>query len=167
MRRFVWFASILLLVSLMGSFARAGEIGFLEDFALAKDRNAALKQLIPGTEDYYYYHCLHYLNSGQFEKVEPLTRLWYERHRQTPRLTEIQTRYALLNYEKDPKGTLEYVRSRLGLHFSHQKEVADVVPDLPTALDAKAIARDTLRASSLSRWGNLQNFEENALEWLA
>ena len=29
----------------------AGEIGFIEDFALAKDREAALKKLIPGTED--------------------------------------------------------------------------------------------------------------------
>lgn len=144
----------------------AGDIGFIEDFALAKDRNAALKQLIPGTDDYYYYHCLHHLNSGQLDKVEPMTRLWYERHRQTPRLTEIQTRYALLNYETDPKGTLEYVRSKLGLHFGHQKEVADVVPDLPTALDAKLIARDTLRASSLNR-GNLSSFEENALEWMA
>ena len=145
----------------------AGDIGFIEDFALAKDRTAALKQLIPGTDDYYYYHCLHYLNSGQFEKIEPLTKLWYERHGQAGRLTEIQTRLALLNYEKDPKGTLNYVRSRLGLRFDHQKEVVGVVPDLPTLLDAKLISRDTLRASSLSRWGNLSNFEENALEWLA
>src|SRR5262245_58276178 len=96
----------------------ARDIGFIEDFALAKDRSAALKQLIPGTEDYYYYHCLHYLNAGQLEKVEPLTRLWYDRHRQTPRLTEIQTRLALLNFDKDPKGTLSYVTGRLGLHFS-------------------------------------------------
>src|SRR3954451_964787 len=99
--------------------AAAGDIGFIEDFALAKDRNVALKQLIPGTEDYYYFHCLHYLNSGQFEKIEPLTTLWYERHKQTARLTEIQTRHALLNYEKDPKGTLDYVRGRLNLSFSH------------------------------------------------
>ena len=32
------------------------EIGFIEDFALAADRKEALRQLIPGTEDYYYYH---------------------------------------------------------------------------------------------------------------
>ena len=38
------------------SSATAGDIGFVEDFALAKDRAAALKQLIPGTEDYYFYH---------------------------------------------------------------------------------------------------------------
>src|SRR5213075_3229570 len=96
-----------------------------------------------------------------------LTTLWYERHKQTARLTEIQTRYALLNYDKDPKGTLNYVRSRLNLSFDHQKEVAGAVQDLPTLLDAKLIARDTLRAASLSRWGNLSNFEDGALEWLA
>lgn len=146
--------------------SHGGDIGFVEDFALAKDRSAALKQLIPGTEDYYYYHCLHYLNSGQFDKVEPMTRLWYERHRQTARLTEIQTRAALLNYEKDPKGTLEYVRSRLNLSFNHQKEQVGAVEQLPAVLDAKLIARDTLRAMSLKR-GNLHNFEEAALDWLA
>src|SRR6476646_5802726 len=82
--------------------ARGGDIGFVEDFALAKERTSALKQLIPGTGGYYYYHCLHYLQTGQFDKIEPLTRPWYERHRQTARLTEIQTRHALLAYDKDP-----------------------------------------------------------------
>ena len=55
---------------------RAGDIGFAEEFALAKDRAEALKKLIPGTEDYYYYHCLHYLNIGQNDKaVSPLQAL--------------------------------------------------------------------------------------------
>ena len=36
----------------------AGEIDYIEDFVLAKQRERALKQLIPGTEDYYYYHCM-------------------------------------------------------------------------------------------------------------
>ena len=147
--------------------ARAAEVGFVEDFALAPDRAVALKQLIPGTEDYYYYHCLHYLNAGQFEKVEPLTRQWYDRHRQTARLTEIQTRHALLHFDKDPKGTLAYVRDRLGLRFDHQKEVVGVSPDLPSALDPKLIARDALKASSLARWGNLDNFEDGSFDWLA
>jgi len=35
------------------------EIGFVEDFSLSSDRETALGQLIPGTEDYYYYHCKH------------------------------------------------------------------------------------------------------------
>ena len=33
---------------------RAGDIGFAEEFALARDRAEARKKLIPGTEDYYY-----------------------------------------------------------------------------------------------------------------
>src|SRR5205823_3843758 len=40
------------------STAIADDIGFIEDFALAKDRGASLRKLIPGTEDYYYFHAL-------------------------------------------------------------------------------------------------------------
>ena len=36
-----------------------GEIDFVEDFVLAKDRAAVLKQLVPGTEEFSYYHALH------------------------------------------------------------------------------------------------------------
>ena len=50
---------------------QAAEIGYLEDFALAKDRTVPLQQLIPGTEDYYY-HCLHFQNTEQFDKVNGL-----------------------------------------------------------------------------------------------
>ena len=46
------------LVFLLGWVARSTDIGFIEKFALAKDRNEALKLLIPGTTDYYYYHSL-------------------------------------------------------------------------------------------------------------
>ena len=47
-----------------------GEIDFVEDFALATDRAAVLKQLVPGTEDFSYYHALHYLQPEQFEKMD-------------------------------------------------------------------------------------------------
>src|SRR5438105_15832519 len=82
----------------MASMAAAGEVGYVEDFALARDRAASLRQLIPGTEDYYYYHCLHFLNTEQFDKAEQLTRPWLERFGQTPRLPEIQTRPPLPTY---------------------------------------------------------------------
>ncbi len=154
-------------VVLLTPHSPARDIGFVEDFALAKDRIAALKQLIPGTEDFYYYHCLHYLNSGQFEKIEPQTKLWHERHGQTARLTEIQTRHALLDYEKNPKRTLAYVRSRLGLRFDHQKEVARRRARPADRARPTLISRDTLKAMSLRRWNTLDNFEDTALEWLA
>src|SRR5436309_315671 len=156
-RMLIWSAGAIFLVSLAAS---AAEVGYVEDFALARDRAASLRQLIPGTEDYYYYHCLHYLNSEQFEKAEELTKPWLQRFGQTPRLTEIQTRHALLTYDANPQRTLAYVRTRLALQFNHQKTVAGAAPDLPTALPAKVIARDTLRAFSVANWQNLDNFED-------
>ncbi len=154
-------------VLLLATLAAAGEIGFVEDFALAKDRNASLRQLIPGTEDYYYYQCLNFLNTEQYEKAEALTRPWLQRFGQTPRLTEIQTRHALLTYERNPQRTLDYLRQRLNLRFDHQKVIPGGAPNLPTALDAQVIARERLKADSFARWQNLDNFEDAALEWLA
>src|SRR5258708_7340101 len=93
----VWSAWGILVVSM----AAAGEVGYVEDYALARDRAASLRQLIPGTEDYYYYHCLQFLNSEQFEKAEEFTRPWLQRFGRTQRLAEIQTRHALLTYDRN------------------------------------------------------------------
>ena len=95
---------------LLASAAVAGEVGFVEDFALARDRSAALRQLIPGTEDYYFYHALHALQTEQYDQAVGRTKPWLERFGQTPRLTEIQTRHALLTYDRDPQKTLAYLR---------------------------------------------------------
>lgn len=136
----------LLLLSLLfvaeAATLRAGEIGFVEDFALAKDREAALKQLIPGTEDYYYWHCLHYLQVEQFDKVDELLTPWVKRHNETPRVWEIRTRKALLTYDRNPADSLTYLRNRFGIHFPHQKEDLNAEPNLPIALDAALISRE-------------------------
>jgi hypothetical protein len=145
----------------------AGEVGFVEDFALARDRSAALRQLIPGTEDYYFYQALHALQTEQYDQAVALTRPWLERFGQTPRLTEIQVRHALLTYDRDPQKTLAFLRTKLNLQFNHQRIIPGAIPNLPTTLDRRVIARGTLKADSLARWSNLDNFEDSALDWLA
>lgn len=144
------------------------EIEFVEDFSLAPDRAVVLKQLIPGTEDYYYFHALHYLNTEQFEKVKELTVPWHQRHGQTGRLTEIQTRYALLSYDKAPDASLNYLRQRLNLNYGHQREQLGVEPNLPIALDAQHVTRNayTKRADSATL-DNLDQYEDSALDWVA
>src|SRR6516165_10767773 len=117
---------------ILASMASAGEIGYVEDFSLAKDRAASLRQLIPGTEDYYYYHCLNYLNTEQFDKAAELTRPWLQRYGQTPRLTEIQTRSALLTYERNPQESLAYLRTHLSLLYNQQRIIPGASPNLPT-----------------------------------
>lgn len=104
------------IIMAMASIGWGGEIEFIEDFSLASDRSVVLKQLIPGTEDYYYFHALHYLSTEQFDKARELFAPWHERHKQTARLTEIQTRLALLSYERSPNDSLTYLRQRLGLN---------------------------------------------------
>ena len=152
---------------LVASAARAGEVGFIEDFALAKDRAEALKQLIPGTEDYYYYHCLHAQNQGKLADVDAMLTAWIKRYDRTQRVVEIENRQALLKYEKDPKGSLEYIRRRLGVQFNHQRELLGQKPQLPTSLDQKLISRATLTQVALQRHpGSLQGFDDRALDWL-
>lgn len=150
----------------LAAVVRAGEIGFVEDFALAPDRTLPLKQLIPGTEDYYHYHCVHFQNTEQFAKVEELLPLWIQRHGRTPRVQEILNRQALLTYEKNPQKSLEYLRTQLGLQFNHQREVLGQKPNLPLALDQKLIGRDRLSQRAFSQHKNLDGFEDSALEWL-
>jgi len=137
------------------------------DFALAKDRAVALQQFIPGTEDYYYYHALHALNTGAYDAALANFKPWIERHGHTARVTEIQVRHALLTYEKNPKGSLDFLNTHLGLRFDHQRETVGAIPQLPTVLDQKQIDRGTLKANSFARWVNLENFEDAALDWLA
>ncbi|MFN0053965.1 MAG: hypothetical protein ACKV0T_17440, partial [Planctomycetales bacterium] len=164
MRRFV---ITVLAVSAWGLSLRAGEIDFVEDFALSPDRQAALRQLIPGTDDYFYYHALEALHREQFDKAQELIGGWVEKHGETPRVWEIRTRMALLTYERQPQKSLEYLRQRLGVQFLHQKEELGAEPNLPTALDAALISRGQFleRARSVTR-DNLDGYEDAALDWL-
>ena len=50
-------AIVAVLVTIVATTSPADEIGYIEEFALAENRTIPLKQLIPGTQDYYYYHC--------------------------------------------------------------------------------------------------------------
>ena len=71
---------------------RAGEIGFVEEFALAEDREAVLARLVPGTEEYFYFHALHRLNTERYAEVEPLLAEWVKAHGETEQVWEIRSR---------------------------------------------------------------------------
>ncbi|MCE9531461.1 MAG: hypothetical protein K8T89_10125 [Planctomycetes bacterium] len=169
MKQFMgWLQGVTLAAGLaLTSTSQGQDIRYIENFALAKDRAESLKQLIPGTEDYYYFHCLHFLNNEQFDKIEALITPWAQRHGQTAKLTEIQTRHALLAYDKNPQQTLNYLKGRLGLNYNHQKETVGTAPNLPTSLDQAIISRERLKAYSLAPNRHLENFEDVALDWLA
>ncbi|MFC1806097.1 hypothetical protein ACFL09_03865 [Planctomycetota bacterium] len=155
------------MAAMAAAWVGAGEIGFPEDFALAKDRAEALKQLIPGTEDYYFYHCLHLQNEGRLDDVEKVLAPWIKRYKRTSRVILIENRQALLRYDKDPRTSLEYIRKQLNLHFNHQRQIMGQKPKLPMSLDPNLITRDTLTKRALSRHSRtLNGFEDRALDWV-
>jgi hypothetical protein len=153
--------------AVMCASAVAGEIGFVEDFALAVDRDEALKQLIPGTREYYYYTCLHLQNEGRNGELQDVLAKWIGRYGRTSRVREIVNRQALLGYEANHKNSLEFIRDRLDINFNHQRTVSGQKTDYPTKLDQDLIGREALKARAFSRYSStLGGFEDTALEFL-
>ena len=106
--------------------AAASEIVFIEDFALATNREDAIKQLIPGTEEFYYYQALNQQNMGQYDKVRETLAAWIKRHGHTGLTEEIRNRQALLDYDTDPKGALNFIKNQMGLSFNHAREIMGI-----------------------------------------
>ncbi len=136
-------------------------------FGEEEERERALASLIPGTEDYYFHHCLQRQLAGRLAEVPALLEQWIRRHGRTERAEGIERRQALLTYERDPKAALEHLRQWLGLRFDHQREVEVEQERHPNALDQAAISRAALMARARSRTSsNLSPFEDSALAWL-
>ena len=157
------------LVFLAGSLL-AQEIGYSETFGLASDRDAALKELVPGTDEYFYYHALQAQNTGHRDRFAEILERWTrERNGQvTDGARELLNRQALLDYDKEPQKTLEYLRQQLGLHFDHARKTGEHRSGAPTKLDNSLIAPAALFKLALAAQpGTLDRVEDAGLEWAA
>jgi len=125
-----------------------------------------LEELIPGSEDYYYYHALQYQNTGQKEKLAAVMAQWAKRFPHSPRRRTIENRGALLAYDTDPRATLAYLRDRLHLRLDAQQEARDRKPNLPSSLDQARIARGVFENEALRTEDDLGGCDEAALETL-
>jgi hypothetical protein len=139
-------------LALVGSALAQQEIGFVETFALAPDRAEALKQLVPGTEEHFYYHALHAQNQGRRDEFQQVIDRWrLARNGNTTDLARtLLNRQALLDYEKDPAPSLEYIRRELGLHFPHARKTGERQSQAPSALDPALIAVPRLLQRALA-----------------
>ncbi len=164
----VWLGLVFSTLLLCAGTAHAGANDFIETFALAPDRSVPLKQLIPGTRDYYYYHALHFQNQGQLSNVDALLKRWTARYRYDSRRKEIENRQALLRYSTDPKTSLGYLIKVMGVRLFHMRSVAGRKRQYPTSLAARKISWATLSKKALSRSRySLSRFTNDALFWLS
>ncbi len=140
------------------------EIGFIERFALAADREKALAELVPGSEDYYFFHALHYQNVRDTAKLNDILNQWRKRSpNENQQRRIIENREAIINYERDPQATLRYLIDRLNVRHDHQQEVRDKKPDLPISLDQARIAREVFLNDALRNDRGLQSLSQDAL----
>ncbi len=145
----------------------AQEIGYVETFSLASDREAALRELVPGTDDYFYYHALQAQNTGQGDRFQEVLDRWIRERNGSvpPPARELLNRQALLDYARDPAKSLAYLRDQLNLRFDHARKTGEHRSDAPTRFDHARIGVPALmeRALGLDR-GNLERVEDLGLE---
>ena len=118
----------------------AGDIKYVEKFSIAENREEALKELIPGTRDYYFYHALDAQNRGDREEFNKVVEAWIGRYKVTGRVREMLNRQALLDYEQDPSKSLAYIKDELNLYFNHSKKVEGRKPSHAVRVDPKVIS---------------------------
>ncbi len=165
----VWFAPFAAMLLWLAPLAAQGPPGgFAETYALAEDRAAVLAQLVPGTEDYYFYRCLHSQQVGALDQVPPLLAAWIEKHGRTERAIAIETRQALLHAGRDPERAYTLLRDRLGVRFDQQQQVPGARPDLPSRLDPALVSQQAFVARALAQHpGSLQGFSDEGLAVVA
>ncbi|WP_372366245.1 hypothetical protein [Candidatus Uabimicrobium sp. HlEnr_7] len=145
----------------------ANEISFDEQFNLAQDRQTALKKLIPGTPEYYYYHSLYYQHKKNYEKVHETLKNWIKRHGKTSRVSEIKNRQILLEYKDNPQASIKHIIHQLGLSFFHQKRQQQMAKQYPSKLDNKLVSYEKLFKDALSSSNSgLYYFEAKTLDFL-
>ncbi len=137
-------------------------VGFIEDFALAEKREEALKQLIPGTEDYYYYHALHFQNERQLDRLKEILTQWRNRFENSGQRKLIENREALIRYSDDPEATLAYLKKELNLSLNHQQEGIARDANHPSKLDQKLISWKSFLDEARRNSANLSNLDESA-----
>ncbi|MGI9469920.1 MAG: hypothetical protein ACR2NZ_00210 [Rubripirellula sp.] len=144
---------ILVLAAVNAPNAIAAPITWMERYALAEDREQMLAELIPGSDDYYFYHCLYYQTTGQLERSETILREWLADHegRETPTISAMTDRQRLLAYGNSPQRTIDYLVRRLGIKLNHTPPVTKNARRFPSQLDVAKLDVDRLVKEALQR----------------
>lgn len=135
----------------------AQEIGFSERFALAENRDAALKELIPGTDTYFYYHCLHYQTNGGVAEARGHLDAWIAKFGLNEQTKRMQTRQFILEYKANSKSTLDHLRSDFGMDIDHPAPRKDEAAELPTKLDPNNLNWRTIFQSHSNNPSAIEN----------
>ena len=135
----------------------AEPIGLIEKFALAEDREEWLEGLIPGSEDYFFYHCLHFQVTEQLDEAESVIKDWLASHkgRETPAIIAMIDRQRLLSYGESPDRTIKHLIDRLGVNLNHAPPAIKGERRFPSRLNPDILNADKLVKETLRGNGQL------------
>ncbi len=117
----------------------AQEIGFSERYALAENREAALAELIPGTDTYFYYHCLNCQTVGKVAEARGHLDAWIAKVGLNDQTKRMQTRQFILEYKTNAQASLDHLRADFGINIDHAAPRKDEAAELPTKLDPNSL----------------------------
>ena len=141
---------------------------FSERFALAEDRGVLLTELIPDTEEYFYYHTLHAQNESRIADARGYLDAWIGKIGNAwiykPGLAkQMMTRQMLLEYPKQARATLEYLQREFGIQVSHPSPQRDEAAELPTSLAPNVFDWDAIVDSMMQVQGGIRHIEDALL----
>ncbi len=96
-----------------------------------------LAELIPGSEDYYFYHCLFYQTTGKLERSEAVLAEWLASNngKESSAIIAMTDRQRLLTYEASPQRSVDYLVRRLGIQLNHAPPATRTERRFPRELD--------------------------------
>ena len=139
------------------------EIGFIEKFATAEDRRAALQELIPGTEEYYYYHCLHYQNEKQLGQSQAVIEQWKAKYGENGSVLQMQARQALLTYDGSVDASIAFLRDKLQVQLDHAPPSRDRAATLASSIAADRLSPDKLLEAAVAQDRSFSQVSTHAL----
>ncbi len=144
--------------------ASTDSLEFMEGFAWG-DRSQALEMLVPGTEEYFYLHALDAQLRGDRNAYQETMDRWLanNRHSWNERMKELKRRQMLIDYDRHPKETWNYLRDDLNLRFQHHRRDDARNPDAPSRINPSSYGISVFMEQAF-RHRDLDRFTDRGLE---
>jgi hypothetical protein len=118
-----------------GSALRAQSIETLEAMALTASRREALSQLIPGTEEAFYFATLVAQTEGNLPEAEATLSAWEWAFPGSSKAASLRDRQLWLDYPQKPQALIDRVIGRLQPNLQHAVPLSNPGASLPSRLE--------------------------------
>ena len=146
--------------------AEPSDLEFLEAFVWG-DRAAALKELVPNTDDYFFFHGLHYQLAGDRVAFQKNLDQWLAANRGqwNERMLELRRRQRLMDFDRDAEALWSFLRDDQNLRFDHRPRHEQPAVRLPSAVEPERYSLEAFLAEA-RRTDLLNNLTPRGLEWI-